>query len=108
MGIVNIMEDTPLDSVHHFAQVVVDLEQTLRWYETSFRCEVIHREQGSVVLRFENVLLTLILPSHQPPHIAFSRHDAASFGLLHKNLDGTKSVFVADPSGNAIELVSSV
>jgi len=94
-----------LSTLDHLAIVVTDLEKTVHWYRTSFGCEIVYEEKGMVVLQFANVKLALLLPSHEQPHLAIKRADATSFGLVHKNLDGTRSIFVSDPSGNLVELI---
>lgn len=102
------MSDTvstaPLDAVHHVTINVADIPQSVRWYESSFRCELVHQEPRYAILRFANVLLTLALPSAEPPHIAFLRPDAAKFGELRPRVEEIQSTFVADPTGNMVEI----
>lgn len=97
--------DHPLDHLHHVTINVADLQRAIRWYTTSARCEVVQQESTFAVLRFANILLTLSLPSQGRPHIAVVRTDAAEFGELMENSDGTRSTFVADPTGNLVEIV---
>ncbi len=96
---------TELDRIDHITLQVADISASLRWYQTSFRCEVLQQDKFRARLRFENVELTLILPSQEPPHIAFFRDDAATLGALRPRPDGRHSTFIADPTGNPIEIV---
>ncbi len=97
-----------LDRLHHIAINVADIEKSLKWYQSSFRCEVVYRDRTQAVLQFVNVRLTLVLPNTEPSHIAFERDDAKTLGELRERPDGTESTFVADPTGNVIEILKKV
>ena len=94
-----------LDRIDHITLQVADVEASLRWYQSSFRCELLQQDRFRARLRFENVELTLILPSQEPPHLAFYREDAHTLGELRPRPDGRFSTFIADPTGNPIEIV---
>lgn len=94
-----------LDSLHHIALTVADIEQSVEWYTTSFHCEVLYHERTEAMIQFDNIRLQLFLPSQQPPHIACVRSDAKTFGELREHRDGMQSTFVADPTGNVVELI---
>ena len=95
-----------LDSIHHIAITVADIEQSLRWYQSSFRCQVLFQDTTKVVLQFANVKVTLVLPSQQQPHVAYIRDDAETLGELRSGPEGALSTFIADPTGNPVEIVS--
>ena len=94
-----------LDSIHHFALNVADIEKSLAWYRSSYKCEIVYRDRTQAVLQFANVKLTLVLPNTEPAHLAFEREDADKLGELRERPDGTKSTFLADPTGNVIEIL---
>lgn len=94
-----------LDSIHHVAVSVADIEKSVHWYLTSFRCELLEQGRQHAVLQFANLRVVLTLPSLDPPHLAFERDDAASLGELRTRVDGVRSTFLADSSGNLIEIV---
>lgn len=94
-----------LDSIHHLTIHVSDVARAVRWYSTSFHCDVVLEEPTFAELRFENLLLRLCLPSQEPQHIGFEREDAASFGVLGAGRDGRRSLYLADPTGNVVELI---
>jgi len=96
-----------LDTIHHIALTVADIDDSVRWYQTSFSCEVIHQEARLAILQFANIQLTLVLPSLQNTHIAYIRDDAETLGELREQVDGSQSTFVADPTGNPVEIVCS-
>ncbi|MBL7662630.1 VOC family protein [bacterium] len=94
-----------LDTIHHIAINVADLKAALNWYTTSYACEVQYQDLQRAVLQFENVKLTLVLPSQEPAHLAFVREDASALGELQERREGWRSTFLSDPTGNIIEIV---
>lgn len=94
-----------MDSIHHISISVAEIDSAVHWYTTSFQCELLYQEKTKAALRFENITLELSLPSQEPPHLAFVRDDAASLGELRKRTNGTHSTFIADPTGNAVEII---
>ena len=40
-----------------------------------------------------------------PPHIAFEKNNAEDYGTLVPHRDGTSSVYIKDPSDNAVEIL---
>ena len=95
------------DRIDHIAVTVADLERSVRWYTTSFGCELLRRDKTQAVLRFANVDLVLTLPSSIPDHVAFCRKDASALGELHELADGRRSTFVSDPTGNPVEIIEA-
>lgn len=93
-----------LQAVHHVAINVADIDRALKWYLNSFSCRVLQQEKTFAVLEFANLKLVLCLPSQEPPHLAYTRSDAASFGQLELRADGLRSTFLADVAGNMIEI----
>ena len=94
-----------LDSLRHITLNVASVADAANWYRSSFRCETLREDTKCAVLKFQNTLLTLILPSQEPSHIAFSREDAETLGELRKRPDGTLSTYLADPTGNVVKIV---
>lgn len=94
-----------LDSIHHIALHVADLEVATKWYETSFKCERLYADRSQAVLQFHNIQLVLVLPSSEQPHVAFLKENAETFGELFPTKTGESSTVVSDPTGNIVELV---
>lgn len=94
-----------LDAIDHFAIRVADIQKAVEWYQTSATCRVIYQKQTSALLEFANIKLALVLPSQEQPHLAFTREDADKFGELTPQVDGSMSCFIADSTGNMIELI---
>ncbi len=94
-----------LDEIDHFAINVADIERSIKWYQNSFKCEVVFQNNTQAVLKFANVRLTLVLPSSEKSHISVYKDDAASLGTLRLRDDGLMTTFISDPTGNMVELV---
>ncbi len=97
--------DSP-DSIHHVAVVVPDVRQAVEWYTRTFNCKINYQDASWALLDFANIRLALVLPSQHPAHIALSTPEAEQFGALTTHRDGTRSVYIQDPFGNAIEIVA--
>ena len=95
-----------LTVIDHLAINVADIEKSVRWYLSSFNCRLLTQQRTFAMLQFANTRLILLLPSEQPGHIAFALADAATHGELHQQPEGHWSAFIADPTGNPVELVS--
>jgi catechol 2,3-dioxygenase-like lactoylglutathione lyase family enzyme len=101
------MEDSNKSVIDHVTIMVSDLEQSINWYTTSFFCELIYQTKTIAVLKFENIKLVLSLPSEQRPHLAYLKSDTREFGEVLEQTDLCKSTFIADPTGNVLELVET-
>jgi catechol 2,3-dioxygenase-like lactoylglutathione lyase family enzyme len=97
---------TGLDPIHHVAISVKDIRQTVDWYTSHFRCRVTYQDETWAMLDFANVKLALVIPSQHPPHLAFVSPEAEQFGELKPHRDGTRSIYVADPAGNPVEILA--
>ena len=101
------MSKDELSAVDHITLSVADIEQTVKWYQSSFDCEVVFQNTTQALLRFQNIDLALALPSQQQPHLGFVKSDANTYGELLDQADGRKSTFVSDPAGNVVELIAN-
>ena len=95
-----------LDSIDHIAIPVSELDKTVEFYLKTFNCEVIYRDDTWAFLRFGNIKLAFVIPSQHPPHLAFVSEQAESFGTLKTHRDGTRSIYISDPSDNTIEIMA--
>ncbi|HEY9785009.1 MAG TPA: VOC family protein [Candidatus Obscuribacterales bacterium] len=94
-----------LDRIHHIAIAVENVAETVTWYANTFACEVEYQDASWAFLRFENIRLALVVPHQHPPHIAFLSEHAEKFGKLKAHRDGSRSVYIKDAAGNAVEIV---
>ena len=98
-----------LDSLHHVAISVSDIAAAVEWYRQTFRCEIAYQDATWALLSFANCQMALVLPGQHPPHIGFvtPTEVAESYGTLKPHRDGTRSIYIADPAGNAVELLAA-
>ncbi len=98
--------ETLLDSIHHVAIAVQDIQKTVAWYQQHFQCRVSYQDDTWAMLEFANLKLALVIPSQHPAHIAFVSPEAETFGVLKAHRDGTRSCYIQDPSGNPVEIMA--
>ena len=97
----------PLDRLHHVAIEAADIPTAVEWYREHFTCEVSYQDDTWALMKFNNVSLALVTPGQHPPHLGFVHPEAAKFGELKPHRDGTESLYLSDPTGNAVELLST-
>jgi len=98
-----------LDPIDHIAIPVKNkdsLKATVDWYLSTFKCEVEYQDDTWAFLRFGNIKLAFVIPEQHPSHIAFVSAKAEEFGPLKTHRDGTRSIYIDDPSGNTIEIMA--
>jgi hypothetical protein len=98
--------DKQLDAMDHVAITVTNVQLALDWYVRNFQCEVLYQDESWALLQFANVKLALVVPHQHPAHLGFVRPDAAEFGALTAHRDGTRSAYLTDPAGNAVEFLT--
>lgn len=98
-------EQPALDSIHHLAIVVTDVAASVRWYQENFACRVAYQDATWALLKFANTSLALVIPGQHPPHMGIVLDNAARFGTLTAHRDGSRSVYIADPDGNHLEIL---
>ena len=99
---------SPLDVIHHVAIAVSNVAKAVDWYTKHFRCDIEYQDETWALLEFGNTRLALVIPDQHPPHIGFIHPQAEAFGELKAHRDGTRSCYVADPAGNAVEVLAPI
>jgi catechol-2,3-dioxygenase len=96
-----------LDTVDHVAVSVHDVKTALDWYCRHFQCQVLHQDDTWALVQFANIKLALVVASQHPPHLGFFTPKASQFGQLTAHRDGSRSIYITDPSGNSVELLTT-
>ena len=96
-----------LDRIEHIAIAVADVPSAVAWYTANFRCAVAYQDATWALLDFDNLTVALVIPEQHPPHVAFASPTAEEFGALTTHRDGTRSIYVRDPSGNSVEIMAA-
>jgi hypothetical protein len=98
-------ETKTFDTVDHIAVAVSDVKGTVDWYLKNFKCQVTYQDDSWALLEFANIRVAFVLLQQHPPHFALLR-DPALFGEPKTHRDGTRSVYLHDPSGNSVEVLA--
>ena len=95
-----------LDSINHVAITVNSIEESVKWYKRNFNCTIVYQDETWAKLEFANINLALVVSRQHPGHLGFVVQDADKYGELKTHRDGTRSVYIQDPTGNAVEIMS--
>jgi catechol 2,3-dioxygenase-like lactoylglutathione lyase family enzyme len=98
-------ETKRLDTVDHVAVSVSEVKSTVEWYTKNFDCKIKYQDETWALVEFANIRLAFVLPGQHPPHFALLR-DPAKYGEPKTHRDGTRSVYLKDPSGNDVEILA--
>lgn len=99
-------EIAAFDPIDHIAIPVSDLVATVDYYKQTFKCKVLYQDDTWAFLQFNNIKLAFVIPEQHPPHLAFIHQQAEGFGPLKLHRDGTRSIYIKDPSDNTIEIMA--
>tara|TARA_R100001591_G_scaffold111668_1_gene123452 strand:- start:214 stop:504 length:291 start_codon:yes stop_codon:yes gene_type:complete len=94
-----------MDKLNHIAINVKNINESIEWYVHNTDCIVEYSDETWALIAYDNCKLALTVAEEHPPHICFEIHGAETFGKLKEHRDGTKSVYIKDPSGNTIEML---
>lgn len=97
----------------HVAVTAADIQKSVDWYAKQFGATVLYQDKTWAFLQVGGNKLALVTPGQHPPHFAFSvtaeqleQAARASGVTVDKHRDGTQGIYVKDPDGNAVELIS--
>ena len=97
----------------HVAIPAQNISESIEWYRSRFGATVLFQDATWAFLQMGGTKLALISPDQHPPHFAVSvtedaLADAAKFAdkPIDAHRDGTRGIYLYDPSGNAVELIS--
>ena len=96
-----------MDKIHHIAVQVDDVKSAVDWYSSQFNVEVTYQDETWAMLQFDNISLAIVVPGQHPPHFAVENEQAEKFGELTTHRDGTASIYINDPFGNAVEIIKT-
>ena len=95
-------------SIDHIALQVDDIQESVKWYQEKYGCDILYEDKTWAFLQFENIKLALVVEDEHPYHIAFEidtiKNPHPIAGLV-KHRDGSWSKYLEDPSGNTIEAI---
>lgn len=97
---------TELTKIDHVAIVVEDIARATAWYREQFNCEIDYQDESWAFLKFANIHLALVLEEQHPMHIAIPSDNPEAFGEVKHHRDGSRSTYIEDSEGNAVELIA--
>src|SRR2546423_15719072 len=96
----------------HVAVPSNDIAASVEWYRSKFGATVIYQDATWAFLNVGGQKLALVTPAQHPPHVALSvtedqlQKASADAGVaIDKHRDGTRGIYIHDPSGNAGQLI---
>jgi catechol 2,3-dioxygenase-like lactoylglutathione lyase family enzyme len=96
----------------HVAVPSNDIAASVEWYKQHFAAEVLYQDKSWAFMKVGGVKVALVTPTQHPPHIAVKVDEeqlATAARLagkpIDKHRDGTTGIYIADPFGNAVELI---
>jgi len=99
--------DSNLDRLDHVAVVVPDVAAAVEWYTANMKCQVKYQDSTWAMLKFANTGIALVMPGQHPGHLGFVSNEAEKHGQLKTHRDGTRSCYIHDPAGNAVEILAA-
>ena len=93
----------------HIALCVDDIQESISWYQNRFNARVEYSDSTWAMLDIHGTHIALTLPREHPSHIAFnvdSFEGYVSEDVVGTHRDKSNYVYLKDPSGNTIELIS--
>ncbi|HMD54949.1 MAG TPA: VOC family protein [Phycisphaerae bacterium] len=99
-------------ALDHVAIQTNDIAGTAKFYAEEFGAQILYQDESWAFLRLGQGKLALVNPKQRPAHVAMRatleqlEQAAEHFGKTIKtHRDGTKGIYVEDPSGNQVELI---
>lgn len=96
----------------HVAFVVDDIEKAVSWYKEKLDIKVLYQDSSWAIIELYDFKVAFVLPNKHPPHLAFKILDKNELtqeilnnGKFAGHRDGSSSLYLKDPFGNAIEFV---
>ena len=98
-----------MTKIDHIAIQVSNLFESVDWYVKNFNSQILYSDDTWAMLLVGNTKLALTIPEQHPPHIAFEVESLSEFPCadseIKEHRDGSKYLYVNDPSGNVIEYI---
>jgi catechol-2,3-dioxygenase len=99
-------------ALDHVAIQTGDIAGTAKFYVEQFGAQILYQDDSWAFLRLGQGKLALVNPQQHPAHVALRatleqlEQTAKHFGKsIQTHRDGTRGIYVQDPSGNQVELI---
>ncbi|MAJ44106.1 MAG: glyoxalase [Candidatus Marinimicrobia bacterium] len=95
-----------MDTIDHIAVQVENIEDSLNWYLSHFKCQKLYSDGTWALIEFKNTKLALVKKEQHPAHIAVIDDSILDDDDITTHRDGSKSKYISDIDLNYIELIS--
>jgi catechol 2,3-dioxygenase-like lactoylglutathione lyase family enzyme len=106
------VSESPTLPIDHVAVPSNDVAASVKWYVDNAGATVLYQDKTWAFMQCGTVKLAIVTPAQHPPHVAFEvtpeqLDDAARAAgkSIDRHRDGTTGIYIADPFGNAVELI---
>jgi catechol 2,3-dioxygenase-like lactoylglutathione lyase family enzyme len=96
----------------HVAVPAGDIATSVKWYVDTLGAEILYQDKTWAFLLVGGVKVALVTPTQHPPHVAVRVSEAEleqaakeAGKPIDRHRDGTTGIYIADPFGNAVELI---
>ena len=96
----------------HVAVPSNDIAGSVAWYRSKLGATVLYQDQSWAFMNVGGTKVALVTPTQHPPHVAVKVSEeqlaeaAKQAGMpIDRHRDGTTGIYIADPFGNAVELI---
>ena len=96
----------------HVAVPSNDIAGSVEWYRSKLGASVLYQDKTWAFMNVGGTKVALVTPTQHPPHVAVRVTEgelaeaAKQAGVpIDRHRDGTMGIYIADPFGNAVELI---
>ena len=96
----------------HVAVPSNDIAGSVEWYCSRLGATVLYQDETWAFMNVGGTKVALVTPTQHPPHVAVKVSEeqlaeaAKQAGMrIDRHRDGTTGIYIADPFGNAVELI---
>ena len=92
----------------HVAITVNDIGESVKWYVDRLNATIQYQDETWAMVQVGNLNVAMVLPHMHPPHFALEIKSIDAFPNGHEikqHRDGSKYIYLSDPSGNVLELL---
>jgi catechol 2,3-dioxygenase-like lactoylglutathione lyase family enzyme len=96
----------------HVAVPSNDIAGSVAWYRAKLGATVLYQDETWAFMNVGGTKVALVTPTQHPPHVAVKVTEvqlaeaAKAAGVpIDRHRDGTTGIYIADPFGNAVELI---
>ena len=95
-----------LDKIDHIAIQVSDINKSVKWYTSNYKCNIIYADSTWAFIEFDNIKLSLVANEEHPQHFAVIDNSIVRDSKAVRHRDGSISKYKKDIDNNYIEHIA--